>query len=756
MRVLFILVLATTFLPFQSHQLLSVDVDRVRKDLERRLVKEFDSFRVSSKNKSPSRKYESSYNENLIKLIENFLLRHMKKLIENQINNQQLENSFSNLSKKPDYGEPSDEETAEATALNEETECDPNLLMGQNFTCKSIKSTTTTTTTATIEFAPLNDTTLLTVADQNQTVDEYLLSALNDSNEYRDNFRFYKKYFVYFLALVIFLTTLCLILIVVVCISCIINCKQRARLSYFNENEFFTYYKKNAPVIASVSSFSLTNNGNNNNNNKNSSQTSQTSNEALLGDKKVDKRQEAAKLNSVTKLNNENYQSIDSDTKSTPPNSTHKLSTNRFGKQSSLTLYNQQQSSQFDNISFMPNPLINVNSAAAMHHYNQKLNGKATSFFASTSKPKIQKSNSFKILNKCQPKFMNLDGLYAANSLASKNLFHLSQKYGSIDSISSDIMIQNFATISENPNSMLHVNQGKDDLLNTLSKNLIEASKNTELKQLYRQLSNENLHNQHLNFINGIRSQRASQSQLANSNNNNNSNKLTHHQHRFNQFKLSSSNTSNSAHTNLIDDHLKQFNKLSLHNPNEIKSSLSEMNDEIDDDDDDDDEDIVLESGNLNGFARKEENLACVKVIDAMSNRIQLNKTFSNDAYDAKTTTTTTRTVNERARPSPFKLNILAKSKTPATNNLNHKTNDLRPAAVLMDPSDNLIENNDELNVSPSYLRDRYYQILREQVFPFLQRPSSNRAGFRHHHNPQQQPPLQQQPPKGASNDVLY
>jgi len=38
----------------------------------------------------------------------------------------------------------------------------------------------------------------------------------------------------------------------------------------------------------------------------------------------------------------------------------------------------------------------------------------------------------------------------------------------------------------------------------------------------------------------------------------------------------------------------------------------------------------------------------------------------------------------------------------------------------------NSIHNNQVAAQSPNFIRDRYYQILREQVFPFLQKPSNN------------------------------
>lgn len=71
----------------------------------------------------------------------------------------------------------------------------------------------------------------------------------------------YRSYTTYFLSVIIFLASACLVLLVVLFASCVINCKQRARLNYYNENEFFTYYNNHAkklPIVSSVSSFSLT------------------------------------------------------------------------------------------------------------------------------------------------------------------------------------------------------------------------------------------------------------------------------------------------------------------------------------------------------------------------------------------------------------------------------------------------------------------------------------------------------------------
>jgi hypothetical protein len=39
-------------------------------------------------------------------------------------------------------------------------------------------------------------------------------------------------------------------------------CKQRSSLNAYNDNEFFTYYNRNLPIIASVSSLSLSANAN--------------------------------------------------------------------------------------------------------------------------------------------------------------------------------------------------------------------------------------------------------------------------------------------------------------------------------------------------------------------------------------------------------------------------------------------------------------------------------------------------------------
>lgn len=71
----------------------------------------------------------------------------------------------------------------------------------------------------------------------------------------------YRSSTTYFLSVVIFLASTCLILLIVLFASCVINCKQRARLNYYNENEFFTYYNNHAKkrqIVSSVSSFSIT------------------------------------------------------------------------------------------------------------------------------------------------------------------------------------------------------------------------------------------------------------------------------------------------------------------------------------------------------------------------------------------------------------------------------------------------------------------------------------------------------------------
>lgn len=96
----------------------------------------------------------------------------------------------------------------------------------------------------------------------------YLASSSSKLSNYdyeyfkmKHNMAHYRSYTTYFLTVIIFLASACIVLLIILFASCVINCKQRARLNYYNENEFFTYYNNHAkkmPVVSSVSSFSLT------------------------------------------------------------------------------------------------------------------------------------------------------------------------------------------------------------------------------------------------------------------------------------------------------------------------------------------------------------------------------------------------------------------------------------------------------------------------------------------------------------------
>jgi hypothetical protein len=76
----------------------------------------------------------------------------------------------------------------------------------------------------------------------------------------------------------------------------------------------------------------------------------------------------------------------------------------------------------------------------------------------------------------------------------------------------------------------------------------------------------------------------------------------------------------------------------------------------------------------------------------------------------------------------------------------NHQTNTTCVNSNII-PNNNCIQNEQATSSSsPSFIRDRYYQILRDQVFPFLQKPPANSL----HIN---QSPKEIQ---NINNDVLY
>jgi hypothetical protein len=121
--------------------------------------------------------------------------------------------------------------------------------------------TTTTTTSATLPLVNIEEISNENEITSSSNIKHHrpFLPTLSTYGHSLDH-----NYFFYFTSLIVLLTILSIVLFIITIISCIINCKQRQRLASFNDNEFFTYYNKHMPVIASISSLSLKNDNTNN------------------------------------------------------------------------------------------------------------------------------------------------------------------------------------------------------------------------------------------------------------------------------------------------------------------------------------------------------------------------------------------------------------------------------------------------------------------------------------------------------------
>lgn len=267
-------------------------------------IKQFDSFKMNLHDKNTSwNDFNTDYKENFVKLIENFLLEHIKKVIDNDKYQFSANNSEQMIYKILDSYDRNSSTKAYSTST---------YAISKNVTIFSVANRS-----------------LNTFPNKSNISESYKLhrSNISDLNHYqkeliqlRNNFYFYKNYHFYFVMLVGLLSTTSLTLLIITFVSCIINCKQRSQLNYYNENEFFTYYNKNLPIIASVSSFSLATSPNvlDNffNSNGNKAMTNVNSTSSMMFCEPL--------INSST--SNMDY---------------HKLSTHFWGNKSSLKLYNQ-------------------------------------------------------------------------------------------------------------------------------------------------------------------------------------------------------------------------------------------------------------------------------------------------------------------------------------------------------------------------------------------------------------------------------
>jgi len=260
---------------------------------KKKRAKNTQPFRV----KSNSSSYEKDYNENFVRLIENFLLKHLKKIISQQ---------KGSLSVVAENGA----ENSEATTDNKEFAYKYFQALKSKYTTKLVHSSKLTTQAAVTTANSTNVEILFTLhnkfkncdlnSSENATVQAIVkcetlrkenknhveivttsrptklqkinlfLSSTSKAyvqgeksyNDLKQVVVFYKRNFSYFVSALIILSTISIVLLIITFTCCAIVCKQRSSLNAYNDNEFFTYYNRNLPIIASVSSLSLSANAN--------------------------------------------------------------------------------------------------------------------------------------------------------------------------------------------------------------------------------------------------------------------------------------------------------------------------------------------------------------------------------------------------------------------------------------------------------------------------------------------------------------
>lgn len=315
---------------------------------------------------SYQQEFNIKYRKNFIKLIENFLIKHVEKILEKEISLKELIDETDSTDSIIDYS--SDgvlfddrNETNKSEASNyskfiaerirncsksniQMSKCRLDYGINMNmskissdFRKKFNKSTGHKHTTnksqliGQLNSLDFSSPSTLSLSKLNNYDYEFFKMKQNINN--------YKNHTVYFMSIIIFLSSICLILIVVLFASCVVNCKQRARLNYYNENEFFTYYNKKLPIISSVSSFSLTTT----NPNLNLINPNQGFNDINYVTNNMGHMGNGAM---VADFANDNF------------NHHHKLSTHLFGTKSSLTLRNQRQVYDQQQQQFVSNSLF--------------------------------------------------------------------------------------------------------------------------------------------------------------------------------------------------------------------------------------------------------------------------------------------------------------------------------------------------------------------------------------------------------------
>ena len=240
--------------------------------------------KTSFKTKSNATAYDSDYNENFVKLIENFLLKHLKKIIKNQsslgyevanYHDEKPDNEafaykfFQDLKKKYTVAHSTTTTTKtttpkattmaktastptttdvveEFTLHNKFKKCNFNYTSSEGSEPIVICESTLPTIRTTVAKRPT-----VTLKRGTEKSKEKSLTELKQTAIY------YKNNFSYFVSTIIILSTIAIVLLIIAFTCCAIVCKQRSSLNAYKDNEFFTYYNKNLPIIASVSSFSL-------------------------------------------------------------------------------------------------------------------------------------------------------------------------------------------------------------------------------------------------------------------------------------------------------------------------------------------------------------------------------------------------------------------------------------------------------------------------------------------------------------------
>ena len=367
------------------------------------------------------------------------------------------------------------------------------------------------------------------------------------------------------------------------------------------------------------------------------------------------------------------------------------MSTRCFGNKSSLTLFRQQ--------SFTP-PRAQIQS-----YTSDKQNYDSIKFNSALPSTSI-KQNSFRIMNNCQP-FLNSNSL----NQASENIISLSSNQDQGQFLTQNGGVSTF----ERP--QLEKTPSKVNIHGSL----LKRERFTEsLKSEHR---NESLIKEHLNFINGIRQQ-----------------------------NLTQKNSFSAEQERQIELELRQ--KLFERN-NKLKNKNTGDRVGLQDDDDSMTEDIVLESDINNRLIEnydkylsysnksanqnsKKEDLACLEIIETLNNNLK--KESDPHLQTVFTSTLKNSFKNNLIKKSSFQA--LQKALDAAKSYSNEIAKERQQAA---ERNDNCIQN-DQARASPTYIRERYYQILRDQVFPFLQRPPQSSININ-----QSAKQIQ-----GYSNDVLY